>query len=166
MVNAYLALTRSGPVVIASLTKLEHQIADCVTRVGVGKLSDCTAKFSANARRSDEDELAGLAAIASRHPPTDRQYQQHLVSGNVVVASDYFKSFLASLVNLLGGRVKSFETLLDRGRREALLRLKEQASQQQATAIFNVKYETVRVGGRVTTIEVLAYGTALVPSTD
>lgn len=39
---------------------MEHQIADCVTRVGVGKLSDCKAKFSANARRSDEDELAGL----------------------------------------------------------------------------------------------------------
>jgi len=113
-----------------------------------------------------EDELAGLAAIASRHPPKDRQYRQHLVSGNVVVASDYFKSFLASLVNLLGGRVGSFESLLDRGRREALLRLKEQALQQRATAVFNVKYETVRVGGRVTTIEVLAYGTALVPLSD
>jgi len=113
-----------------------------------------------------EDELAGLAAIASRHPPADRRYQQHLVSGNVVVASDYFKSFLASLVNLFGGRVKSFESLLDRGRREALLRLKEQAHQHRATAVFNVKYETVRVGGRVTTIEVLAYGTALVPLSD
>lgn len=113
-----------------------------------------------------EEQLSGLPAIASRHPPVDRQYQQYLVSGNVVVASDYFKSFLASLVNLFGGRVKSFESLLDRGRREALLRLKEQAMQQRATAVFNVKYETVRVGGRVTTIEVLAYGTALVPNAD
>ncbi len=113
-----------------------------------------------------EEQLAGLAAIASKHPPVDRQYQQYLVCGNVVVASDYFKSFLASLVNILGGRVKSFESLLDRGRREALLRLKEQALQQQATAVFNVKYETVRVGGRVTTIEVLAYGTALVPQSN
>jgi len=113
-----------------------------------------------------EEKLSGLAAIASRHPPVDRQYQHYLVSGNVVVASDYFKSFLASLVNLFGGRVKSFESLLDRGRREALLRLKEQAQQRRATAVFNVKYETVRVGGRVTTIEVLAYGTALVPLSD
>ena len=48
-----------------------------------------------------EEQLSGLPAIASRHPPVDRQYQQHLVSGNVVVASDYFKSFLASLVNCL-----------------------------------------------------------------
>ena len=71
-----------------------------------------------------EGELSGLLAIASKHPPTDRLYSQQLVSGNVVIASDYFKSFLASLVNLFGGRVKSFESLLDRGRREALLRLK------------------------------------------
>lgn len=110
-----------------------------------------------------EAELADLPAIASKHPPVDQLYRQYLVSGNVVVASDYFKSFLASLVNLFGGRVKAFESLLDRGRREALLRLKEQAQQQHATAVFNIKYETVRVGGRVTTIEVLAYGTALVP---
>lgn len=113
-----------------------------------------------------EKDFAGLAAIASRFPPEDQLYHQQLVSGNVVVASDYFKSFLASLVNLLGGRVKSYESLLDRGRREAMLRLKEEALQQKATAVFNIKYETVRVGGRVTTIEVLAYGTALVPAGD
>lgn len=113
--------------------------------------------------RKREQQLVSLPAIASRHPPVDKRYQQQLVSGNVVVASDYFKSFLASLVNVFGGQVKSFETLLDRGRREALLRLKEQALQQRATSVFNVKYETVRVGGRVTTIEVLAYGTALIP---
>lgn len=113
-----------------------------------------------------EKELSGLTAIASKHPPRDKYYKHHLVSGNVVVASDYFKSFLASLVNLFGGQVKPFETLLDRGRREALLRLKAQALQKQASAVFNVKYETVRVGGRVTTIEVFAYGTALVAGSD
>jgi len=71
-----------------------------------------------------EKDLAGLAAIASRFPPEDQLYHQQLVSGNVVVASDYFKSFLASLVNLLGGRVRSYESLLDRGRREAMLKKK------------------------------------------
>ena len=60
-----------------------------------------------------EAEHASLPAIATRHPPTDQQYEQHLVAGNVVVASDYFKSFVASLVNIFGGRVRSFEPLLD-----------------------------------------------------
>jgi uncharacterized protein YbjQ (UPF0145 family) len=50
-----------------------------------------------------------------------------LVSGHVVIAQDYFKSFLASLVNITGGRVTSYESLLDRGRREALCRMRESA---------------------------------------
>lgn len=108
-----------------------------------------------------ESELTRLPAVATRLPPTDHHYQQALVIGSVVVASDYFKSFIATLVNIFGGRVTSFEPLLDRGRREALLRLKEEAKKMNANMVFNVKYETSRIGGRVPTIEVLAYGTAL-----
>jgi len=111
-----------------------------------------------------EKELVALPAIATRHPPADRLYQQQMVIGSVVVASDYFKSFVANLVNVFGGRMRSYEPLLDRGRREALLRLKEQAKALGATMVFNVKYETSRIGGGVTTIEVMAYGTALMPS--
>ena len=112
--------------------------------------------------RKREKELTSLPAIASRHPPVDTVYQQQLVVGNVVVASDYFKSFVAGLVNIFGGRIRSYEPLLDRGRREAVLRLKQEAKQQGASMVFNVKYETSRIGGRVTTIEVMAYGTALI----
>lgn len=106
-----------------------------------------------------ERELAQIPAIASRHLPLDVLYQHRLVSGSVVIASDYFKSFVASLVNIFGGRVRAFETLLDRGRREALLRMKEQAQDAQAELVFNVKYETARIGRN--SIEVLCYGTAL-----
>ncbi len=111
-----------------------------------------------------EAQYASLPAIATKHPPTDQEYSQQLVAGSVVVASDYFKSFVASLVNIFGGRVRSFEPLLDRGRREALLRLKQEAAKYNASMVFNIKYETSRIGGRVTTIEVLAYGTALTSS--
>ena len=92
--------------------------------------------------RKREKELTSLPAIASRHPPVDTVYQQQLVVGNVVVASDYFKSFVAGLVNIFGGRIRSYEPLLDRGRREAVLRLKQEAKQQGASMVFNVKYET------------------------
>jgi len=111
-----------------------------------------------------EKELVALPAIATRHPPADPAYQQQMVIGSVVVASDYFKSFVANLVNVFGGRIRSYEPLLDRGRREALLRLKEEAKKLGATMVFNVKYETSRIGGGVTTIEVMAYGTALMPA--
>jgi len=111
-----------------------------------------------------EETLSSVPAIASRYPPSDAAFEQKIVQGGVVIASDYFKTFLAGLVNLFGGRIRSYEPLLDRGRREAILRLKEDAQRQGASMVFNVKYETSRIGGRVTTIEVLAYGTALIPS--
>ena len=87
-----------------------------------------------------------------------------LVSGSVVVSIDYFKRVLASLRNLVGGNVRSYETLVDRGRREAILRMKEAASSPDI--IMNLRIETSTVGrsanqGTIGSIEVLAYGTAV-----
>jgi uncharacterized protein YbjQ (UPF0145 family) len=114
-----------------------------------------------------EQRFNALPAIASRIPPTDIFYDQQLVAGNVVVSVDYFKRFLAGLRNLFGGRVTAYETLLDRARREALLRMKEQALTLGAKLVFNVKYETASISkGRrnnIGSVEVLAYGTALIP---
>ena len=85
----------------------------------------------------------------------------------MVIASDYFKTFTAGLINIFGGRVTPFESLVDRARREALLRMKEQASQTGASIVFNVKLETTRIAtGRLGAVEVLAYGTALTPEPD
>lgn len=110
-----------------------------------------------------EVKFNSLPAIASRYPPEQGSYQQQLVVGSVVIAGDYFKTAMAGLVNFLGGSVVSYESLLDRGRREAVIRMKEQASALNAELIFNVKFETSSVGGRGPSIEVLAYGTALSP---
>lgn len=89
-----------------------------------------------------------------------------LFVGSVVISSDYFKTFLLLLRNLVGGRVRSYESLLDRGRREALLRLKEDAIAWGATQIYNIRYETASVAGKtnnngIMSVEVMAYGTAI-----
>lgn len=114
-----------------------------------------------------ETNMNTLPAMASHIPPKNSHYRQQLVSGNVVIANDYFKAFVAGLRNLFGGRVTSYETLLDRGRREAVLRMKEQAQAFDAQYIFNVKYETASISKganqRFPIVEVLAYGTALIP---
>jgi len=108
-----------------------------------------------------------LPAIASRFPPEDSDYAQQLVTGSVVVASDYFKTFMAGLINIFGGRVTPFESLLDRARREALLRLKADAMKLNAQYVFNLKYETTRIAqSGAGAVEVLAYGTALIPPPD
>ena len=50
-----------------------------------------------------------------------------LVTGSAVISIDHFKRFLAGLRNLFGGEVTTYESLIDRARREAILRMKEQA---------------------------------------
>ncbi|HSS66285.1 MAG TPA: heavy metal-binding domain-containing protein, partial [Gammaproteobacteria bacterium] len=75
-----------------------------------------------------EDALRPIAAVATKLAPWGEPVPEtRMVSGNVVVSVDYFKRFLAGLRNLAGGRVTTYETLLDRARREAILRMKEEA---------------------------------------
>lgn len=115
-----------------------------------------------------EDRLRELPAVASKIlPPHAESFNQVLVMGNVTVSVDYFKRFLAALHNFFGGRVTSYESLLDRARREAILRMKEEAAALKATLVLNIKFETASIykgGGKaVGSVEVLAYGTAMIP---
>lgn len=89
-----------------------------------------------------------------------------LVTGHVVIGQDYFKSFLAGLINIVGGRVGVYESLLDRGRREALCRLREEAMKWNCTEVVNVRFETSVIGQnqgkqKGGAVEVFAYGTAV-----
>jgi uncharacterized protein YbjQ (UPF0145 family) len=113
-----------------------------------------------------EAELRHIAAIASRIPPVPQLADDPLlVTGSVVISVDYFKRFLAALRTLVGGKVVSYESLLDRARREAILRMKEQAGRLGANQVFNIKLETASISqnarGNIGSVEVLAYGTAL-----
>ena len=84
-----------------------------------------------------------------------------------MISVDYFKRFLAGLRNIFGGEVRSYCSLLDRGRREAILRMKE--LWPEADLIVNARVETSsiskgaqnRQGGSIGSTEVLAYGTAI-----
>lgn len=112
-----------------------------------------------------EREFINLPAVNLRtSEPSERVMNAELVYGSVVISVDYFKRLLAGLRNIFGGTVKSYETLIDRARREALLRMKEMAS--GSDIILNVRIETSTIGQNahkkgVSSIEALAYGTAL-----
>ncbi|QYF93590.1 YbjQ family protein [Massilia sp. PAMC28688] len=86
-----------------------------------------------------------------------------LVTGSMVVSIDYFKRALGALRAIIGGPVQSYETLLDRARREAVLRLKE--SCKGAHEVVNLRLETSSISGKapgtVACVEVVAYGTAI-----
>lgn len=90
-----------------------------------------------------------------------------LVMGNVVISQDYFKRFAATLKGMVGGRIGVYEPLLERARREALVRMKEDARSRGHDTIINVRIETAplarsRGDGQGTGgVEILAFGTAV-----
>ncbi|AFY69483.1 protein of unknown function DUF74 [Thalassoporum mexicanum PCC 7367] len=96
-------------------------------------------------------------------PPAN---EAHVFVGCVVVANDAFKTFMGGLINIFGGRITVYESLLDRGRREAMLRMKEEAIAWGATQIFNVRYETSDINSQqgdqgAPIIEIMVYGTGI-----
>jgi len=115
--------------------------------------------------KSRELALINLVTTSSKRPVGKIQPSKpaELAFGSVVVSIDYFKRIAASLRQFFGGRVTAYETLVDRGRREAILRLKE--SCPNAKQIINIRIETSSIykgqGNQVGSIEVLAYGTAI-----
>lgn len=118
--------------------------------------------------RQRERQWQHVPTVNFRSLPKDWEANEGgLVTGSMVVSVDYFKRFLASLRGLVGGRVKSYESILDRARREALLRMKADAMQQGYDAVVNVRLETTRManarrnGQGTAGLEILAYGTGL-----
>ncbi|MEJ2682053.1 MAG: heavy metal-binding domain-containing protein [Gammaproteobacteria bacterium] len=118
--------------------------------------------------RKRERRYRNILCFSERRPPPDLTLPVNtiLVSGNVVIAVDYFKVVAAGLRSLIGGQVHAFETLMERARREAILRMKEEAKRHGAKLIINVKLETASItkGQRqqARCVEVFAYGSALV----
>lgn len=116
-----------------------------------------------------EKQLVKLAVITAegRFDPV-RVDDAFLVNGSVVISTDYFKRLLAVLRNIFGGRVKAYESLVDRARREAILRMKEQAHARGAQMIVNLRLETSTIGRsankkkKIGSVEAMAYGTAVV----
>lgn len=99
-----------------------------------------------------------------KYPQTRPVAEARFVSGSVVISYDHFKRFLAGLRMIFGGEVKSYVSLVDRGRREAILRMKEKCP--HADLIVNMRIETSSISkGRrkrsIGAVEVFAYGTMI-----
>jgi len=134
---------------------------------GFGRLAE--RRHYASIIKRETSYRQEVLLIQSRTPPVCEQPpRSQLVTGNVVISVDYFKRFLAGLRGFFGGRIRSYESLVDRARREAILRMQEQAQQLGADKVINLKLETASISkGRkqkIGSVEVLAYGTALIPA--
>ncbi|MDX6767458.1 MAG: heavy metal-binding domain-containing protein [Candidatus Methylacidiphilales bacterium] len=112
-----------------------------------------------------EKELSGIfISNLKTLPPNWNASKAQLVGGISVISTDYFKTYAASLRNLFGGRIRSMETLVERARRQAIVRMLEEARAAGTNAVWNVRLETSTIGntkGQPSSVEVIAYGTAL-----
>ena len=113
-----------------------------------------------------EARFRGQPALSTKQSNTLATVRRaELAIGSVVVSIDYFKRFLSGFRMLFGGEVRSYSSLIERARREAVLRMKE--SQPDADAYINTRLETSTIASTsgdegLGTIEVLAYATAVV----
>lgn len=93
---------------------------------------------------------------------TGLQLNAKLVMGTCVLSVSYFKQLEIMLRQLFGGRIRTYEGLVDRARREAILRLKAQC--RNAEHVVNLRVETAAIAqGKQDSrcVEVLAYATAI-----
>lgn len=129
-----------------------------------GTLAESSHYKSLNRR---EEQLRNLPAVTVKSLPGDQKTVAgaKLVQGNAVISLDYFKRIMAQLRTLIGGSIGSYESLVDRARREATLRMKESAG--KADLIVNLRIETSAIGQSanrqraIGSIEAIAYGTAI-----
>ena len=125
---------------------------------GAGRVQERRHERSLKRR---EHELAHVivADISGNLESTSRG---ELVVGHVVLGCDYGKQILARVRDIFGGEVRSFGRVLDRCRREALLRMQQQANALGSELVVNVRFTTAMMGSRLLTAEVICYGTAVV----
>ncbi len=145
-------LSQIGPVVV--LLVLGFSVGTLVERAHLRRLTRREAK------------LKHMLVTDLRSFPAGTVSTFGMVTGEVVIASDYFKTFITALKKLVGGELHHFETLMVRARREATVRMLESADEMGATAVINVRFSTSNIGsmrGKRTAamVEMYAYGTAV-----
>jgi uncharacterized protein YbjQ (UPF0145 family) len=125
------------------------------------------ARHFRSIRRREQEYKDFPVVTFDTMPPDWSPGESTMVTGSIVVSLDYFKRVIAGLRAIFGGRIKTYEPLLDRARREALLRMIEQARGMGYDAVFNVRLETSRLansrgnGEGTAGVEMLAFGTAV-----
>jgi uncharacterized protein YbjQ (UPF0145 family) len=106
-----------------------------------------------------EKELLNMPVRPDKILDSEKVERVELVTASVVIAGDYFKSVASSLKSMIGGAMNSQETLIDRARREAILRLKEKTKMLGADEIVGLRIETMALDQ--SGVEVMVYGNAV-----
>ena len=104
--------------------------------------------FADLARREAQLGPMLVTDVRSYAPGVMASPQPQMVVVEVVVAADYFKTFVAALKKIVGGELRTYENIARRARAEALLRLKETAKGAGFNALCNLRMDSADVIGK------------------
>ena len=111
-----------------------------------------------------EEKFLNQPAMTTKTIDDGRGVQDAVLAvGSVVVGVDYFKRFLSAFRLVFGGELRSYASVLDRGKREAILRMKESNPDADLYVNFRMETATISKGRRkaIGSVEVVAYSTAI-----
>ncbi|WP_201540143.1 YbjQ family protein [Psychrobacter sp. 1044] len=110
-----------------------------------------------------EQELSHIMVSSERFyvPKLVANTEGELVLGSVVIAQDYFKMIIARVLSIFGKNLTTYETLLDRARREALVRMRTEAQAKGYNHIYGLRLEVSNINQLGSMVEAIAYGTAV-----
>lgn len=110
-----------------------------------------------------EQELSHIMVSSERFyvPKLVVNTEGELVLGSVVIAQDYFKMIIARVLSIFGKNLTTYETLLDRARREALVRMRTEAQAKGYNHIYGLRLEVSNINQLGSMVEAIAYGTAV-----
>ena len=110
-----------------------------------------------------EQELSHIMVSSERLyvPKIVANTEGELVLGSVVIAQDYFKMIIARVLSIFGKNLTTYETLLDRARREALVRMRTEAQAKGYNHIYGLRLEVSNINQLGSMVEAIAYGTAV-----
>ena len=84
-----------------------------------------------------------------------------LVTGETIIGANFIKDFFAGIRDIVGGRSKSYEKILQEGKETSVREMMQRAQELGANAIvgIDIDYETVGQGGSM--LMVACSGTAV-----
>ena len=82
-----------------------------------------------------------------------------IVKGSTIRARHIGRDIAAGFKNVIGGEIKSYTQMISQSREEAFNRMVNDAADQKADAVINVRFVTSMVMQGAA--EILAYGTAV-----
>ena len=129
---------------------------------GLGWLIATLYERRHNKQMAEREALLSDIKLSNTKHTGDNAASGVLIYGSVVVAHDFFRTLIIQFRKIIGGNIKAYERLVVRGRREALIRLREDARLRGFDRVVNIRYGSSHISGMfISAIELVAYGTGI-----